>query len=419
MAPEIVDESSQRNEADPSAQSRQAQKMEAVGQLAGGLAHDFNNLLGIILGYCETLEEQAGLPPATLQIIGHIHHAGTSARNLTQRLLALSRQQALQPVVLDLNTAVMQMQTMFHGVVGPDVQLRCVLERGLGTIKADPTQVEQVLMNLVINARDAMPDGGKIAVETANVEIDPSQQASPPHLPAGQYVRLIVSDTGTGIDPEIQAHLFEPFCSSKPAGKGTGLGLSTVSTIVRKSGGAIDVSTRPGKGTVFTVYFPRYVEGALALQAGAAASVSGAETILLVDDATALRQLTRQMLEHSGYKVLDTGDPAEGLRLARECAGTLPLMITDLFMPGFSGTVLAEKLAPFRPETKVLYTSGYEDESMVQPGVRGVDYDFLLKPFTRDDLLRKVRALLDAPRMPARRPVRPALAGASSPMSFG
>ncbi len=399
---------------------RQAQKLEAVGQLAGGLAHDFNNLLGVILGYCDILEEQAGLPAATRQMIAHIHRAGTSARNLTQRLLAFSRQQVMQPVVLDLNAAVKQMQIMFSGVVGPDIELRSLLGRSLGNIKADPAQVEQVLMNLVINARDAMPEGGKIAVETANIEIEKSQQQQSPFIPAGLYVRLIVSDTGTGIDPEIQAHLFEPFFSTKAAGKGTGLGLSTVSGIVQQMGGAIDVSTRPGKGTVFKVYFPRCFEAPLAMQAGSAIAPGGeAETILLVDDTAALRQVTRQMLQDQGYNVLDSGDPAEALRMAREHQGPLSLMITDLFMPGFSGSVLAEKVATFRPETKIIYTSGYQDDSIVQPGVRGLDYEFLQKPFTRDDLLGKVRTLLDAPRLPPRRPVSPVRASVSSPLSFG
>lgn len=399
---------------------RQAQKMEAVGQLAGGLVHDFNNLLGVILGYCELLEEQQTLPAPTRQVIAQIHRAGASARNLTQRLLSFSRQQMPLPMVLDLNTAVKQVQIMFSGLLGPDIELRSVLGRNLGAIKADPTQVEQVLMNLVINARDAMPDGGKIAVETANVTIDPSHQQHSPFLPAGKYVRLIVSDSGAGIDPEIQAHLFEPFFSTKPAGKGTGLGLSTVCDIVKQSGGAITVSSKPGKGTVFTVYFPCCAESPVPLQPDRTKPLSrGSETILLVDDATSLRQLTRRMLEDYGYQVIDAGEPIEALCMAREQLGPLPLMITDLVMPGFSGVVLAEKLAPFHPETKVLYVSGYTDDSVVPPGVRGLDHELLEKPFTREDLLRKVRALLDAPRLPVRRPVRPALAAASSPLSFG
>jgi PAS domain S-box-containing protein len=380
---------------------RQAHKMEAVGQLAGGLAHDFNNLLGVILGYCEILEEQTVLPAPTRKMISEIHSAGTSARNLTQRLLAFSRRQMLQPVVLDLNRTVNQMQTMLGRLIGDDIELVSVLGRDLGTIKADPSQVEQVLMNLVINARDAIPEGGKIAIETANVEIDETQARQYPFTPAGRYIRLIVSDTGTGMDLETQSHIFEPFFSTKAAGRGTGLGLSTVFGIVKQSGGAIAVSSQPGDGTTFKVDFPRCDEAPVAPQPGPATAISGGtETILLVDDAAPLRRLTRRLLEDCGYKVLDSGDPAEALRMASEYPGPLPLMITDLFMPGFSGSVLAERLAPFRPETKVLYASGYNDDSIVQLGVRGQDYAFLEKPFTRDDLLRKVRELLDSPLVP-------------------
>jgi len=407
-----------RKDAEQSEQQlRQAQKMQAVGHLAGGLAHDFNNLLGVILGYCEILEEQAALPAPTRKMISEIHSAGTSARDLTQRLLAFSRRQILRPVALDLNETVNRMETMLGRLIGDHVQLVSTLCPRLGTIMADPSQVEQVLMNLVINARDAMPGGGKIAIETANVEMDETKVLPPPFTNPGRYISLTVSDTGVGIDPETQSHIFEPFFSTKVADKGTGLGLSTVFGIVNQSGGVIAVSSEPGNGTTFKIYFRRCDVVPVALQPESAKAISGGtETILLVDDAAPLRQLTRRLLEECGYKVLDSGDPAEALRMAGEYPGPLPLMITDLFMPGFSGSVLAQKLAPFRPETKVLYASGYNDDSTVQLGVRGQDYAFLEKPFTRGDLLRKVRELLDSPLHPL---PRPPFSRTSSPLPCG
>jgi two-component system, cell cycle sensor histidine kinase and response regulator CckA len=377
---------------------RQAHKMEAVGQLAGGLAHDFNNLLGVILGYCEMLEEQPGVPPPARKMILEIHNAGTSAKNLTQRLLAFSRRQVLLPVALDLNETVRRMQTMLDRLIGDDVAFTSALCPDLGTIHADPSQLEQVLMNLAINARDAMPKGGKISIATANVEIDEVHARLSPVAAPGQYVRLTVSDTGTGMDAETQSHIFEPFFSTKAPGRGTGLGLSTVFGIVKQSGGAIAVYSEPGHGTTFRVYFHRHDQAPLALEPSADLPVrGGTETILLVDDAAALRRLTRRLLQDCGYTVLESGDPADALRIAAEYPGPLPLMITDVVMPGFSGSVLAEKLAATRPETKVLYASGYSDEAVIPARMPGQDYAFLEKPFTREDLLRKVRELLDSP----------------------
>jgi len=376
---------------------RQAHKMEAVGQLAGGLAHDFNNLLGVILGYCEILETQTALPEPTRGMILEIHNAGTSAKNLTQRLLAFSRRQVLQPVIMDLNETVLHMETMLGRMIGDDIELVGVLGGNLGRIKADPSQVEQVLMNLAINARDAMPKGGKIVIETENVEIDEAYARQNLHAKPGPHVMLTMSDTGTGMDLETQSHIFEPFFSTKPPGQGTGLGLSTVFGIVKQSGGAIAVYSEPDAGTTFKIWFPRCDEVAVATQHEKGKPLrGGTETILLVDDAASLRALTRRLLEDCGYTVLDSGDPAEALRIAGEHPGPLPLMITDVVMPGFSGSVLAEKLARIRPETKVLYASGYNDDSMIQLRVRGQDYAFLEKPFTRVDLLRKVRELLDS-----------------------
>jgi two-component system cell cycle sensor histidine kinase/response regulator CckA len=375
---------------------RQTQKMEAVGQLAGGLAHDFNNLLGVILGYCEILEEQRDLPKPARKMILEIHNAGTSAKNLTQRLLAFSRQQVLEPVALDLNETVRRMQIMLNRLIGDDVVLTSTLSADLATINADPSQVEQVLMNLTINARDAMPTGGKISIATANVEVDEVHARQPPFAIPGQYVRLTVSDTGIGMDAETQSHIFEPFFSTKAPGRGTGLGLSTVFGIVNQRGGSIAVYSEPNLGTAFKVYFQRHGESAVTAPPGPEKSVRGGrETILLVDDAAALRRLTRRLLQDCGYTVLESGDPAEALRIAAEYPGTLPLMITDVVMPGFSGSVLAEKLATSRPETKVLYASGYSDEAVIPLPRPGQHYAFLEKPFTREALLLKVRELLD------------------------
>jgi PAS domain S-box-containing protein len=379
-------------------QLRQAQKMEAVGQLAGGMAHDFNNLLGVILGYCELLEDQPELADPARKMVVQIHNAGTSAKDLTRHLLAFSRRQVLQPVFLDLNATVNRIDTMLDRMIGDDVELVSVLGPDLGTIKADSTQIEQVLMNMVVNARDAMPHGGKITIRTANAEIDDAYVRQHPYAKPGPYVMLTVSDTGVGMDKDTQSHIFEPFFSTKEAGKGTGLGLSTVFGIVKQSAGAVNVYSEPGHGTIFKIYFPRCFEAPAVIQPEKAMPLrGGSETILLVDDAAPLRGLTRLLLEDCGYTVLDSGDPVEAMHMAGHHKGPLPLLITDVVMPGCSGPVLAEKLAAARPETRVLYTSGYADDEVAQHGTVGPNSAFLEKPFTRDALVRKVRELLDSP----------------------
>ncbi len=376
--------------------SRQAQKMETVGELAGGVAHDFNNLLGVILGNCELLEQRPDLSLPVRKIIVEIRNAGTCAKDLTRHLLAFGRRQVLQPVLLDLNATVTRAASMLKRMIGDDVQLISVLHQGLGTVKVDPVQIEQILMNLAINARDAMPKGGKITIETTNAEIDECEAREHVTAKPGRYVALTVSDTGVGMDKEIQSRVFDPFFSTKAVGKGTGLGLSTVFGIVKQSAGSICVSSEPGRGTTFTIYFPRYEELPAVVDKPAPAACGGSETILLVEDATALRGLTRRLLEDCGYKVLDTGDPAGALRIADEQQGLIPLMITDVVMPGLSGPALAEKLVAVRPETMVLYMSGYAADAIAQNGVLGPDHAFLEKPFTRDELVRKVREVLDA-----------------------
>ncbi len=395
----------QRKDAELSEQRlRQAQKMEAIGQLAGGLAHDFNNLLGVILGYCELLEAQTAMPEPTREMILEIQNAGESAKKLTQRLLAFSRRQVMQPVVMDLNDTVNRTERMLGRLIGENIRLKSVLGDDLGKISADPSQVEQVLMNLAINARDAMPKGGQIVVKTANIQIDEAYARQHPFTEPGEYVLLTVSDTGSGMSLETQSHIFEPFFSTKPPGHGTGLGLSTVFGIVRQSGGSISVYSEPGAGATFKIYFPRCDDLSTAGQQAKEKPLrGGTETILLVDDAAPLRGLTRRLLEGSGYTVLDSGDPSEALLMARGHHGPLPLMITDVVMPGFSGPVLAERITAVRPETRVLFTSGYHEGSILQLSGGGKDSEpsdlacaFLEKPFTREGLLRKVREVLDS-----------------------
>jgi two-component system cell cycle sensor histidine kinase/response regulator CckA len=380
-------------------QLRQAQKMEAVGELAGGIAHDFNNLLGVILGYCEILEEQSDLGEPSRKMIVEIHNAGIWAKDLTRNLLAFSRRQLLQPMFLDLNTTVDSIATMLNRLIGDDIELVCVLSRDLGTIKADPSQVQQVLMNLALNARDAMPRGGKVTISTANVEVDETYAGQQPFSRTGSYVTLTVSDTGVGMDKVTQSRMFEPFFSTKEAGKGTGLGLSTVYGIVKQSGASIGAYSEPDHGTTFKIYFPRCEEAPAMMPLEKAEPLrGGSETILLVDDAATLRTLTRRLLEDCGYTVFEAGDAVEAVRMARQYKGPLPLMITDMVMPGLSGPDLAERLATSRPETRVLYTSGYIDDAIVSPAVTGPHSAFLEKPFSRDALVRKVRELLDSPK---------------------
>jgi PAS domain S-box-containing protein len=372
----------------------QAQKMEAVGQLAGGLAHDFNNILGVVLGYCELLTGREDLAEPVRQMIENIRDAGLSAKNLTQDLLAFSRRKLLQPVAMDLNKAVEHIHPMLRRLIGEDIELDNVLSYDLGTIKADPNHIEQVLMNLAINARDAMPKGGKITFKTANVEIDEAYAQQHAPMKPGQYVTLSVRDTGTGMDLVTQAQIFDPFFTTKDSGKGTGLGLSTVFGVVKQSGGTIVVYSEPGKGTAFKIHFPRCDEAPVIVETAKPKQLrGGTETILLVDDATPIRLLTKLILEQCGYTVLDSGEPADALRIARGHKGPLPLMITDVVMPGFTGSVLAERLAADRPETRVLFTSGYADDATEKQGLFGAA--FLEKPFTRDNLVWKVRELLD------------------------
>jgi two-component system cell cycle sensor histidine kinase/response regulator CckA len=379
-------------------QFRQAQKMEAVGRLSGGVAHDFNNLLGVIIGYGEILQEGLPADHALRRSADEILAAGRRAAGLTRQLLAFSRQQVLEPRVLDLNSIVVDMESMLRRLIGEDVDLTSKLEPALGTIKADPGQLEQVIMNLAVNARDAMPNGGKLMIETANTEMDETFVRRYPYpVKTGLYVRLIVSDTGTGMDSATRARIFEPFFTTKAKGQGTGLGLSMVYGVVKQSDGYIDVYSEPGLGTTFKIYLPRVDERVMPIEQEAAlsASLRGMETVLLVEDEAALRTLTRSVLEGCGYTVFEARNGGEALDISQHHEGPIDLLLTDVVMPGINGRILADQLVQLRPEIKVVYMSGYTGQTVGAHGILDPGSLFLQKPFTRDALARKLRDALD------------------------
>lgn len=382
-------------------QFRQAQKMEAIGQLAGGVAHDFNNLLTIINGYSDLLLNGIlGPQDAAREAVDEIRKASQRASTLTRQLLAFSRRQVLAPQVLVLNSIVQDMDKMLRRLIGEDIQLTTGLAADLGTVKADPGQIEQVLLNLAVNARDAMPQGGRITIETANVLLDETYAASHPEVRPGSFVMLAVTDTGCGMDAATQVRIFEPFFTTKGAGKGTGLGLATVYGIVKQSGGSIYVYSEAGRGTSFKIYLPRVEEAVAAPVRPAAAPTpqtraGGQETLLVVEDDDAVRALTRTVLRGKSYNVIEAIDADEALRWVEEHSEPIHLLVTDVVMPGMSGRALAERLTELRPELKVLYVSGYTDDAVVRHGLLEAEIAFLQKPFTPDALARKVRELLD------------------------
>jgi PAS domain S-box-containing protein len=393
-------------------QLRLAQKMEAVGALAGGVAHDFNNLLSVILSYTEFALESAGEGGALRNDLLEVRKAGRRAESLVRQLLAFSRRQVLQPVPLDLNEVVAGVEKMLRRVLGEDIELVTHAAKELGIVWADPGQMEQVLMNLVVNARDAMPEGGRLVIETANLELDAEEAGRHPGLEAGSYVQLAVSDTGCGMDAQSRARLFEPFFTTKEKGKGTGLGLSTVYGIVRQSGGEIRVYSEPGRGTTFKIRLPR-VFGMAATTVRPPPpppeAVGGCETVLVVEDEESLREVAQRTLTAAGYRVLAAGDGEEALGTAAGHAGEIHLLLADVVMPRLGGRALAERLAKLRPALKVLYTSGYTDNAIVHHGVLEPGMQFLAKPFTARVLLRRVREVLDG--VESRFEARPSLAG--------
>jgi len=377
-------------------QLRQARKMEAVGMLAGGVAHDFNNLLTIITGYSQLILNTLPATDPNRNSAEQIMKASDRAAALTRQLLAFSRRQVLQPKVLDLNRLTSSLSTMLRRLIGEDIDLRLELRPDLGQVSADPGQIEQVLMNLVVNARDAMPGGGTLTIETANVEIADAYKGRHMPLKKGPYALIAVSDTGTGMDEGTQARLFEPFFTTKGSGRGTGLGLSTVFGIVKQSGGGVEVYSVPNKGTSVKVYLPRIDQPVSADHVETGDEVArGTETILLVEDDEMVRSLVRETLAASGYKVIDAPDPIEARRIADAFRGKIHLLITDVVLPKASGREFAEQLSRKRPGMKVIYMSGYTDSAVVNSGILQKEVAFLQKPFTPASLNGKVREVLE------------------------
>jgi PAS domain S-box-containing protein len=385
-------------------QLRQSQKMEAVGRLAGGIAHDFNNLLMVISGYSEFLLDRLGPDPALRSPAQEIASAAGRATSLTRQLLAFSRKQMLAPKILDLNGVVTENLKMLTRVIGEDIDLVMVPAEGLGAVRADAGQIEQVIMNLAVNARDAMPAGGKLTIETSNVSLDEEYARFHAPLRPGNYVMLAISDTGAGMDSETQSHIFEPFFTTKGP-KGTGLGLSTVYGIVKQSGGYIWVYSEAGKGTTFKIYLPRVAEPAespvqVAIPAESAAAEPGTETILLVEDEANLRYLARQFLEKQGYRVIEAADGAVAMQIVVAHEGTIHLLLTDVIMPGMNGRELAQRVSEIRPNVKILYMSGYTENVIGRNGTLDAGVRLLQKPFSLHNLKNKVREVLDSSPFP-------------------
>ncbi len=379
-------------------QLRQAQKMEAIGQLAGGVAHDFNNLLTTILGYSDLVLSRISEAHPIREDLEEIRRAGERAASLTRQLLAFSRRQVLEPKVLDLNVLVRDLQKMLRRLIGEDVDLVTALGEAIGPVRADPGQIEQVVLNLAVNARDAMPRGGILTIETADVELDESYALEHAPVQSGSYVMLAVADTGTGMSAETKSHMFEPFFTTKGKGKGTGLGLATVYGIVKQSGGYIWVYSELGRGTTFKIYLPR-IDGSAEEAKRRSAAVrpaGGSETVLLVEDEEAVRALSRSILESYGYRVLEAEGPHAAMEMAQRHETPIQLILTDVVMPDMDGADLVSRLAPLHPEAKVLFMSGYTDDAVVRHGMITEGGHFLQKPFTPASLAAKVREVLDA-----------------------
>jgi PAS domain S-box-containing protein len=378
-------------------QLRVSQKMQAVGELAGGVAHDFNNLLMIVKGHAEMLLDRIADSSPARHNLEQIQGATDRAATLTRQLLAFSRKQVLQPKVIDLNDVVAGMIKMFARVIGENIELAFLPGSKLASVKADPGQMEQVLLNLVVNARDAMPDGGRLTIETSNVEVDRVSASQHPAMEAGSYVVLVVSDTGCGMDAGTQARIFEPFFTTKGHGKGTGLGLATVYGVVKQSGGFIWVYSEVDRGTTFKIYLPQVTADVDRLVAEKASSgpTPGTETVLFVEDEESVRELVRDYLGRSGYRVLHAADGIQALETAGAHKGPIHILVTDVVMPRLSGRELVTRLSAARPDLKVLYISGYTDDSIFRHGVLEGGVAFLQKPFNLKDLAQKIREVLD------------------------
>ena len=378
---------------------QQSQKLEAIGRLSGGLAHDFNNLLCVISGHSELLAERIGSNDDSIRSIMQIRKATDSAAALTRQLLAFSRRQVIHPQVLDLNRIVAETEKLLGRLVDEHIEFHTVLDPTLGRVTLDPVQIEQVIINLVLNARDSMPQGGKLTIETGNADLDESHQSKRGLIPAGEYVVLTITDTGCGMSEETRSRVFEPFYTTKEFGKGTGLGLATVYGIVKQSGGFIGVYSQEGRGTTFKIYFPRVVSP-LPVASASRRSVEltkGTETILLAEDAEQLRTLTRDFLTSNGYRVLVAANGEDAVRIARSFDGEIDLLLTDVVMPKMGGKPLVDQVLQFRPKTRVLFMSGYLNDGILQAGVPPDEVSLLEKPFTREILIARVRQVLDEP----------------------
>jgi PAS domain S-box-containing protein len=384
-------------------QLRMAQKMEAIGRLSGGIAHDFNNLLGVIIGYSRVLKRELGANNVLYEHALEIEKAGNRAASLTKQLLAFSRQQVLTPAILNLNSLASDMEKMLPQLLGEDVEVSLILDPALGNVKADQSQIEQVIMNLAVNARDAMPMGGKLKIETSNVQLDEAYARLHPGSKVGSFVLLAVTDTGTGMDTATLSHIFEPFFTTKERGKGTGLGLATVYGIVKQSNGYTGVDSAPGKGTSFQIYLPRDAGQSVVEEPEpySADKLRGSETILLVEDSEPLRKLVKTFLDSAGYRVFSADSGESALEVSTSIGRPLDLLLTDVVMPGMNGRVLAEHLLPRQQGMKVLYMSGYTDSFIAGHGVLDPATHLLHKPFTEEVFLRKVREVLDGGKKPA------------------
>ena len=386
------------------AQLIQAQKMEAVGRLAGGIAHDFNNFLSVILGYSDFVAGALKEGAATENLkadVEEIKSAAKKAASLTRQLLAFSRRQVLQPVVMDLNATVSNMEKMCQRLIGEDIDIVTDLDPGLEAINADPGQMEQMIMNLAVNARDAMPNGGQLTIRTKNVEIGARgiPSAAFPVRP-GPYVVLTVADTGAGMTPEVKSRIFEPFFTTKEKGKGTGLGLATVFGTVKQSGGYIVADSEPGRGAAFSIYLPSVTEAVVPAPSSSSPSarLAGSETILIVEDEEKIRGMVRKFLEMRGYTVFEAAGGHEALRLAQDRKKPFDLLVTDLVMPEMNGLELSSRLKSASPSTKILYMTGYTDHAILRQEVPEFQSNVLMKPFTSQELNKKVREVLDGPR---------------------